>query len=750
MLMAGRSLCYRFHKTISRRTSLAGITVFLIITSMVSQTYISHAAQQGTTGRNEEDAVVRITTNLVQLDVVVTDKRGQQVTDLKPEDFEVLEDGRPQQITNFSYISVASLPSLPTPTVNSNTSEELALPPARLRPEQVRRTIALVVDDLGLSFESMNFTRQALKKFIDEQMQPNDLVALIRTGGSIGTLQQFTNDKRQLYAAVDGLHWNIAGRAGVNVVEQTTTNEGGRADKLRAAGADSALAGRPTPNANEIDLEQENQLELESFRQQFYAVGTLGALGYVINGLKELPGRKAVVVISDGFRIRDRDGQIFKSLRNLTEQANRAAVVIYTIDGRGQQTLAFTAADDIKANEERTFAIERELLTKFEERRNFAFETQEGLRYLAAQTGGFFNPTINVGITRVLDDQQGFYLIGYDPDESTFSASSKRRDFHKVAVKVKRSDLRVRTRTGFMAITDEEFQTVATSRREQLISAVSSPFAASLLDLRLTALFSYDRQEGPLLRSLIHIDASDLSFTDEADDWHKANFDIIAVAYGENGAVVEQISRNHTLRVRGETYQRVLKDGFVYILNFPAKKPGAYQLRAALRDATNARIGSASQFVRVPEIKSEQIKLSGIFLSGKAQIQIEPVTNQTQFGNEVANSQLLMSAVRKFRRGMALQYSYHIYNPQLDRAGKPQLKTQVKLFHDGQEIFAGQQTAFDVMGQKEMQKLIANGRLYLGTELNKGEYIMQITVIDELAQQKRRVARQLIDFEIVD
>src|SRR5918912_27660 len=81
----------------------------------------------------------------------------------------------------------------------------MPVPPVRLRPEQVRRTIALVVDDLGLSFESTAFVRQALKKFVDQQLQPGDLVAIIRTAGGIGALQQFTSDKRQLYAAIESI-----------------------------------------------------------------------------------------------------------------------------------------------------------------------------------------------------------------------------------------------------------------------------------------------------------------------------------------------------------------------------------------------------------------------------------------------------------------------------------------------------------------------------------------------------------------
>src|SRR2546423_5683157 len=171
----------------------------------------------------DEDEVVRITTNLVQLDVSATDNNGHQITDLSPDDFEVREDNRPQKITNFSYVSTEAGATTATaaaaqPAATSQrpaTRNAPPVPPVPLRPEQVRRTVALVVDDLGLSFESMHFVRGALRKFVDEQMQPGDLVAIIRTGAGVGALQQFTSDKRLLYAAIDRVKWNSRGRAGI-------------------------------------------------------------------------------------------------------------------------------------------------------------------------------------------------------------------------------------------------------------------------------------------------------------------------------------------------------------------------------------------------------------------------------------------------------------------------------------------------------------------------------------------------------
>ena len=145
--------------------------------------------------------VVKISTTLIQLDATVTDKNGKIVTDLTAEDFEIFENGEKQTITNFSFVS--SVPAIKPVVTPGKNQAGVPVPPVQLRPEQVRRTIALVVDDLGLSAESVHFVKRALKKFVDEQMQPADLVAIMRTGSGTGALQQFTSDKNLLYLAIE-------------------------------------------------------------------------------------------------------------------------------------------------------------------------------------------------------------------------------------------------------------------------------------------------------------------------------------------------------------------------------------------------------------------------------------------------------------------------------------------------------------------------------------------------------------------
>src|ERR1051326_2342054 len=178
----------------------------VILAVLLSLSTLVPALGQTTPRADDKDDVVKITTNLVQVDAVVT-KDGKPITGLTADDFELYEDGRKQAITSFAYISnVANVPSNAGPKRDKVSAD--APPAAPIQRDVARRTIAIVVDDLGMSAESMNQVRRRLRTFVAEELQPNDLVAIIRTGSDVGALQQFTNDKRMLNRAVDQLRWN--------------------------------------------------------------------------------------------------------------------------------------------------------------------------------------------------------------------------------------------------------------------------------------------------------------------------------------------------------------------------------------------------------------------------------------------------------------------------------------------------------------------------------------------------------------
>ena len=702
----------------------------------------------------EDLDVVRITTNLVQVDAVVTDKSGKVVTDLKPEEVQIFEDGKPQKITHFSYnVTESAVVAPPAKPANVDKNAPPA-PPVALKPEQVRRTMAIVVDDLGLSFESTYYVRRALKKFVDEQMVPGDLVAIIRTSGGMGALQQFTSDKRQLYAAIERVKWYASGRGGV--------------------GAFAAIE-PPTPGAFGAEIDAKNE-ELNQFREDLFAVGTLGAISYVVKGLRQLPGRKSVLLISDGFRIYSQEDAMrnylaLERLHRLIDEAGRASVVIYTMNATGLQTLGFSAADNLSNPGDSTGGRSpQDLEQQLSNRRNAAFETQQGLDFLAQQTGGIAIRNTNDlsgGIRRVMEDQKGYYLIGYRPDYATFDPKTGRRTFHRLTLKVTRpGKFNVRMRNGFLGRSDEDTQQAPRTLAQQLVGALTSPFGANGVHLQLTSLFGNDAKAGSFMRSILHIDARDLTFTDEPNGWHKCVFDVLAITFGDNGVPVDQNGRTYTLKLPDELYKRALRDGLVYYVTVPIKKPGAYQLRMSLRDTSSERIGAASQFIEAPDLKKDRLALSGIVIRGdnpaarttspntpagqpSANAQANSAAGQSSEGVEQGNAEA-SPAVRRFSRGMLMVYGFMIFNAHLDKAtNAPQLTTQVRLFRDGKPVFTGEEIPYKLAGQIDLKRLLAGGVIQLGTGLPPGEYVFQVIVNDPLASEKHRIASQWIDFEIV-
>ena len=725
------------------------------------------AAGQSKSNEGQQEDVVRITTNLVHVDVVVVDKEGRQVIDLTPEDFEIVEDGKRQQITNFSYVSLGGAPA-ENRAATPGAANVPRVPPAPLRPEQTRRTVALVVDDLGLSFQSIGFVKEALRKFVEEQMQPGDQVAIIRTGGDAGALQQLTNDKQQLRAVIERLRWHPGGRGGltpfapiVNQKESLSSNENG------------------PDNAGMADIRRSGEMieEAEMSRADNYAVGSFGSLGFVIQGMKELPGRKAVVFISEAFRLFNKQGRnnaLQQALARLTYQANLASTVIYTLDASGLQDLSLNASDKVTAGgylfDKGAFQTGgsgarsastptagaaggfsqsseglRRLGAMADQRVQAQVQSHSVLSLLAEETGGFLMSNRNdlgSGLRKIMDDQSGYYLIGYRPDDTTIDPATGRRRIHDLTVKMKRSGLRARNRPGSYAVPLDGARTTKRTREEQLTAVLTSPFVANDVDVRLTSLFGEEQAAGAYLRSLVSIDAQDLTFEKGADGTHKAAVDMAAVLFGEGGRALDQFGHTQQISLSEAEYQQALQNTLVYNFDFPVKQAGAYQLRLAVRDAASERAGSARQFIEVPDVKGGRLALSGIILKGSA-----AAAGAQGGGDELQASPTL----RRLRQGMFLDYRYAIYNAQPDPAtSRPQVTTQMRLFRDGKPVFTGRVQPLDASQQADMKRLGAGGRLRLGPDLTPGSYVLQVVVEDSKAKEKYRTATQWIDFEIVN
>jgi VWFA-related protein len=652
--------------------------------------------------------VIRINVNLVQVDAVVVDSKGKPVINLKAEDFEVLQDGKSQKIRNFEFVRVKdALQSLAVRSTAVPASSGPAAPPpppSSPRADQVRRTIALVVDDIALSFDSTIQVRDTLKKWVNTEMQPGDLVSITRTNSAVGALQQFTNDKRLLFAAIDRLKFQ-PGRIGVS----------------------SFASFEPAPLEGDIGPAD---VGFAAELANAYITGSLNAIRYVMQGLRDLPGRKSVIFFSEDLSLTSLDTQrmsIEDRLRNLVDQANRSSVVFYAIDPRGAIYTGPTASDNLSG---RTPA---EVASMIGGRSQQLINSQDGMVLLAQRTGGlFFHGSNDLGppLSQAVDDGDGYYLMGYQPDESTFDTKMSR--YHTISVRVKRPGLKVRSRAGFFGTSDGSAPASPQTPQAQIAKALVSPFTASDLRVRLTTLFEHADKEGSFINTLLFFDANDLTFTEEADGSRTATVDIAIATVDENGDPTPSVYKSWNLRVQKDNYEQVLKEGLVYSALVPVKKAGPYQLRVALRDAKSQRLGSAMQFVEIPDVKGGRLALSGIVL-----------TRDTRPADDTEGS----PAVRIFRQGHTLAYAYEVLNPRGDGSQNGSLQSQMRLYRDGQVIYEGKPSVLNVADSKDPARLAAGARLQL-ERLAAGEYVMQIVVFDSARKDKARLAAQSIDFEV--
>ena len=364
---------------------------------------VPEAQQPSAPVRPGDQPIFRLSVALVQLDAVVTDRRGRHVTTLGRDDFEVYQDGRPQPVTAVSYIQ--------TDDGWTDTSGLPPLPVEALKPDDARRVIAVVVDDLRMSFESIYHARRGIGEFFDRQFQPGDLGMIVTTSGA--GISQLTYSSQRLKAASSRLRfslWNVQ--------------------------AASALS--PVGGVNDLFSYEGNFLE------RTFAESAISRIVDAINALQKLPGRKSVVLVSEGFSV---FGAGFDNtynrelLQRLVDRSNRAGVVIYAVDPRGLVVTGITAADNVHGGAAVVASARSSALR----------DSQDGLRFVTGETGGFAVVNSNdlaLGFKRIMTDQRGFYLIGYQPEAGTLNAKSDRQ-FRKVKIKVKPKGLRVRTRAGF-------------------------------------------------------------------------------------------------------------------------------------------------------------------------------------------------------------------------------------------------------------------------------------------------------------
>lgn len=690
----------------------------------------------------DEEDVVKITSKLVQLDVVVTDAKGNQVTGLTSADFTVLQDGKPQTISGFSYVPMGGSGAAAQPQpVERSTKGQPTAPLTRSKPGARGRIITFVIDDgnCRASTEGMRASREALEKFITEQMLPGDVAAIFQTRSGSSMFQQYTSDRAQLMRAARKIRWYPPSGG-------CAANDGTFYDAARVSTETITTPDGLKSIAAESEDERKRRELSEDRAKDHQVVGSLGVLRYAIRGLERVPGRKVLFFLSDGIPLRARDGRALRAvdqLRDLTDQANRAAVVLNTVDVRGVfDTSMIEARDEVSVLGNPRATDELSGL-----RRDAITNSQDGLKFLADETGGtlFKNENyLDAPLRRGLEVEKGYYLLAYEPEDETF----KGKNFNRIEIRVNRPELRVISRAGFLGVVDQTSERKKTGDSE-LYEAIVAPLPTSGMNLRLTASGGSSKASGTFVRADIHIPGQDVSFVD-SNGLKKAVFDVVAVTMNEKNEVVDEFTHTHTVSVPVTALATIEQNGLVYSADVKVMKSGSYNFRVALRDTNSGRLGSVSQVVEVPEMKAGRIFVSGLTVTavdanGKFEAPEAPKKDAPFTLPKSPSSR----AIRVFSRGSVIAYPYTVYNARLGADGRPKLNVQVNLYYEGKRLLEGKPTPADLAQQEDWSRINDYGLLKLNPNLKPGDYLLEVVVTDLSASGKKAVSSQHVDFEVV-
>ncbi|HLF85022.1 MAG TPA: VWA domain-containing protein [Blastocatellia bacterium] len=656
--------------------------------------------------KKQDQGGIKLTTELVQIDVVVSDKNKKPVAGLKREDFELYDNSKPQQITTFSYEQTDKH------RAGDQTIEARSLPRA-IAAGELNRVIAFVVDTLHIKFENIYRTRKMLEDFVDNKMQPGDLVLILPTGGGSGLLQQFTSDRRMLHRAIDRLRPFFFSN------DSTPYRSFARFGGQMGTGARGA-GGLAMPRGGNIGA-MPDPLEGADVR------ATLSALNETIKSMTRFSGRKVSVLVSEGLRIFAT--QTTSDLGKTTGLAARANVVFYTIDPRGLDPLTLDAADELTPD----------VTSASDSKRDNFFESQDSLRAIAADTGGKFfgnNNDIMQGLDAMLDENSAYYMLGFYPEASRWDGK-----FHKIKVLVRnRPDLTVSFRKGYLAKSPPPSASLAKldPKVAEAIEAISSPLVRRDLDLRLTPLYTDNAQREPVVTLLLHIDASRLSFT-QSEGRYLSKLDELGFVFDGNGKAVDRFSNTLELNLKPQTYDTVLKRGLVATRTLNVK-PGVYQVRLFVRETDSGLIGTANDYIEIPDLKANRLSTSSLFVSGQT-VEEGKVINTAGEGGTPSQ--------RRFTRDGEFTYSLAIYNPKLDgKTKEPQLEMRARVLRGNRVVYTGEPRSVVAAPGSTPTRIITGGIIKL-MKLQPDDYTLEVTVRDKLrGKESRSVIRQEMDFSV--
>jgi VWFA-related protein len=523
-------------------------------------------AQSSRAQRGAQEEALRLKTELVEIDVIVTDKNHHQATNLKKDDFVLLEDDKPQQISFFSLFSnPARGPEGPV-TSPATQPGGLNIEPGRF--------VFLILDQYHISRANYPRLRESLLRFVRDDLGPRDQLAVIGTSGNLAVFQQATSNARALELAI-----NAFLGVGSDYTSLAAIDEG-----LAQAQKDIGMPPSGAPG----------------FYEEYALRGALRSLQAIAQNVAEAPGRKIAIFVSENLPISlstSTGEDLSYELQQVIGKSRRSGLVFYTLDPRG---LTAAIPGGSAADYEGKSALRA--ASGFEDPGATAdrlFDSRLGMRELAAATGGFSILNRNdlaLGLEDVLADNEAYYLLAYYPTNSERDGKFRRL---KLIVR-DRPELTVRTRRGYFALTAKEAKQTS-SKQDQVKQALGS-----LLPLRnvkvaiLRSVAVTDPQTGArVARLIIQIDAHSFPFKQEGQN-HVASIEVTGFAYDLKNKLVDGFSKSLNLKLKPDTYSAVLREGMNLRGEIKLKKSGLYNIRVVAINADSGEIGTASDWLESP------------------------------------------------------------------------------------------------------------------------------------------------------
>ncbi|MFZ0750058.1 MAG: VWA domain-containing protein [Pyrinomonadaceae bacterium] len=697
---------------------------------------ISATAQQP---QNQNPDVVRVNTSLVQTDVMVFDKQGRFVDELKREHFVLKVDGKPREISFFELIKAGS----PNEEAQLAAARGMASTAGAPAPLDRGRLVFFFLDDLHLSEGSMHQARKLLAQFIDREMGQNDQVAVIAASGQIGFLQQLTDNKPALLKAVDRLRprpFKSRDYQSPPMSEFQALRIDLRDRDVFDVFVDQVL--RENPMLGRARAEEEVRARASAILRMA-AMGTtttLTSLQWVMENFRSAPGRKVLFLLSDGFFLDSRNSDSYARLRKVTASAASSAFVIYSIDARGLALGQPDASTPVifDTSGRMTRGTMGELGA-----------SQDGLNALANDTGGraFFNSNaLSASVTKGLNEASVYYLLAWRPDPNEELNPKQRRMELSV---IGRPDLSVRSRSSVGEERDSATKKGAappreTSRTADVRKVLQAAIPKSGFPVAATLNFINSSQKGDILITSVRLDPASLHLENKAGVPTGAIL-LGGVVLNDEGKVLDSFDKRFT--VRAKSAEDTVPPNFTYT-HYSTLKPGLYQVRIVAADEHGGAIGSVWDWIEISDFSTKKLALSSL-LVGERRAQMTNTSDAPEANTDPLSAQVNLNVTRRFASSSYLRFVTIIYNAASGPGptsgngipppagstppGQPDLAAQIQVFRDDEPVVTDPLHRIGTDGATDLARIQYAAELKLAG-LAPGRYVLQLTIIDRISK----------------